>query len=107
MTAKSARRRAHRKIHQAARFIAEPLESRVLLSSTGLTVISHGYQLNGVAPIDPGWESDMAFEILGKKGGSPSNILDVKFQDGVPDSLSLAPNGETIVEYDWAKHSND
>jgi hypothetical protein len=29
------------KIHQAALFISEPLEGRILLSSTGLTVIAH------------------------------------------------------------------
>jgi hypothetical protein len=49
----------------------------------------------------------MAFEIIARRGGSPSNILDVNFQGGVPDSVSLAPNGETVVQYDWAKHSND
>src|SRR5262249_4854387 len=82
------------------RLFIEKLERRYLLISTGLTIITHGYQ----APLtSPGWITDMGNEIVTKTGGE---LIAATYQGNISQQ-TLYPAGQTVVTYDWTSHAHD
>lgn len=95
--------------------LLEPLESRMLLS--GVTLITHGYQLSGnVGP----WLDRMADEVADRVGPDASvfklvveedanKLFISSFNQRYGPSLSSGTNsrGEIVISLDWADASND
>jgi photosystem II stability/assembly factor-like uncharacterized protein len=74
-------------------------------STTGVTVITHGFQL-GLAPINPGeWAFDMADAILNRTGNG--TIKKYNKESGEFETIkTIGVGGETILLFDWAEESN-
>ncbi len=90
----------------------EPLEQRMLLS--GLTIITHGYELSGTAP---SWLFEMADTIANQDGPSTA-VYDLQLNynssdqaqvdsfthvSGPSPSSTQSSNAETVVLIDWAE----
>jgi hypothetical protein len=93
--------------------MAEPLEPRLLLA--GVTLITHGYEPTSDAL--PGWVSSMA-DAIATDAGPGSSIYDLRIALNSSDVaqamsftqvsgplFSASPNGQAIIELDWADAS--
>ncbi len=72
----------------------------------GTTVITHGYQLTGVAPMRGEWMYNMAKAILEKTGGRGCICTYDKISGLFKTEEGSCLNGEVILLFDWAAESN-
>lgn len=79
--------------------------------SYGTTIITHGYQLSGEAPINindnSAWVLNMANAILERAGNQGCICIYNKLTGNFDVKKGNCGNGETILLYDWGSESNN